>query len=119
MRRPLILFAVAFLAIGALVALPHPALANNAQSADLSQMFSSASGGSAISFFSWTTLRNFLTTTFAQIIIALLILSAIWRLRENFEWGSAGTTIALIVLALGCVMLLPTLSNLTSGALVP
>ena len=118
MRRPFVPFAIALLAILALVAMPHPALANNAQSADLSQMFTS-SGGSAISFFNWTTFRNFLTSTFAQIIIALCILGAIWRLRQNFEWGEAGTTIALVVLALGVLCLLPSLQSMTSGALVP
>lgn len=85
----------------------HPALAS---SADISTYFGDSGSGEGLGGF-FTTLLAWLTGPIAQIIAACLVIGAIWRLRNNFEWGEAGTTILMIVLGIGLLAFIPAIWN--------
>lgn len=65
--------------------------------------------GTSSSLLSFNQLLSFLEGPFAQVVAILLIIGAVWRLRQNFEWGEAGTTVALLLFAIGAMALLPTI----------
>jgi hypothetical protein len=63
----------------------------------------------------------FLTGPFGMTMSALLCIGSVWRLRQNFEWGEAGTTIAMLVLGVGVIASLPAIWDKlhnSSGALL-
>ena len=77
--------------------------------------------GTSSSILSFNALLSFLEGPFAQVVAILLIIGAVWRLRQNFEWGEAGTTVALLLFAIGAMALLPTIwtrLSPVSGALI-
>ena len=106
-------FVTASLVIAAVVASAHPALAASSASNDISSMFGNTST------LSFNAFLNFLEGPFAQIVAILVVIGAIWRLRQNFEWGEAGTTLALILVGVGMLALFPTIwSHFGGGALL-
>lgn len=75
-----------------------------AQASDISQYFGGTQFASNGGFFN--VVLNTITGPWAQIAAALLVIGSIWRLRNNFEWGEAGTTIMLVVLGVASLALI-------------
>ena len=98
------------LAAAVLLAAASPAFAGTT---DISQMLGT---GTSLSF---GIFLQFLEGPFAQVVGILIVIGAIWRLRQNFEWGEAGTTLALILVGVGMLALFPTIwSHFGTAALL-